>query len=282
MEFLQLKYFQHAAVSGNFSHTAEAFGVPASSVSASVKKLEGELNTRLFDRTANRAVLNEKGHVFLECTERIFGELERAKEKIIELDSNQSGKVHMLVRTNRRIVTTLISEFRRDYPQVSFVLDFDENRNYKDYDIIVTDDTIKNDAFECYHFVREEVLLAVHRDNPLSRKQNVSMEELEKQKFICLSDNYSLRTITDNLCRQACFRPDIVIECSDPYYIREYLEMNMGVSLVPSVAWANQLGPEVCLVRINEGVYRDSMVYVKNDVSAAARNFAERLEAFRQ
>ena len=42
MELLQLKYFCHAAQSCNFSKTAEKFGVPASGISQSIKRLEKE------------------------------------------------------------------------------------------------------------------------------------------------------------------------------------------------------------------------------------------------
>mgnify|MGYP002513475198 CR=1 FL=1 len=75
MEFLQLKYFQHAARSENFSHTATAFMVPPSSVSVSIKKLESELGVPLFDRTANKLSLNENGKLFLKTADTIFAEI---------------------------------------------------------------------------------------------------------------------------------------------------------------------------------------------------------------
>ena len=81
MEFLQLKYFCHAAKTENFSHTAEAFLVPASSVSSSIKKLEEELGVQLFNRSSNKLSLNENGMVFLKTANSILNELEKAKNK---------------------------------------------------------------------------------------------------------------------------------------------------------------------------------------------------------
>ena len=43
MELLQLKYFRDAAETENFSATAKNFGVPASDISQSIKRLEKEL-----------------------------------------------------------------------------------------------------------------------------------------------------------------------------------------------------------------------------------------------
>ena len=43
MELLQLRYFYESAKNENFAKTAEKYMVPASSISASVKRLEEEL-----------------------------------------------------------------------------------------------------------------------------------------------------------------------------------------------------------------------------------------------
>ena len=51
MEMLQLRYFYESAMAESISKTAQKFMVPASSVSASIKRLEKEypdVNKRLF------------------------------------------------------------------------------------------------------------------------------------------------------------------------------------------------------------------------------------------
>ena len=47
MELLQLRYFYESAKHENFAKTAEKYMVPASSISASVKRLEDELGCKL-------------------------------------------------------------------------------------------------------------------------------------------------------------------------------------------------------------------------------------------
>ena len=130
MEFLQLKYFKHAAHTQNFSHTANYFRVPASCVSASVKKLEEELGAKLFERTSNSLKLNENGKVFLKATEKIFKEIENAGAEIAKLSGETVGQINMLINNSRHILTPLISEFSAKYPKVSFAIDFDGDKNY--------------------------------------------------------------------------------------------------------------------------------------------------------
>ena len=64
MEILQLLYFCSAAETENFAQTAKVYGVPATSISQSVRRLEKELEVTLFDRVANGVKLNERGKVF--------------------------------------------------------------------------------------------------------------------------------------------------------------------------------------------------------------------------
>ncbi|MBQ3124603.1 MAG: LysR family transcriptional regulator [Clostridia bacterium] len=278
MEFLQLTYFQHAARTENFSHTATHFRVPPSSVSSSIKKLEDELETKLFDRSANRLILNENGKRFLKSVDNIFSELDRAKNDISDMSGKPSGKIHLLINNNRMTMTGIIADFRNKYPDISFILDFDGDKAYTDYDMIITDETITSNAFESFDFISEEVMLAVHKTNPISERDEITMSELENEKFICLHKNYSLRTFTDILCRSACISPDIVIECDDPQCIRDYLIMGMGVSLFPTVSWQRQTHPSIKLLRVDGGVYRNSKIYISRKSSLSTRIFLEHIK----
>ena len=277
MEFLQLTYFQHTAKTENISHTAAHFRVPPSSVSSSIKKLENELETQLFDRSANRLSLNDNGKRFLKSVDVIFSELEQAKNDIGDMSGKPHGKIHLLINNNRMTMTDIISEFRNIYPDISFILDFDGDKNYTEYDMIISDDLLTSNAFEIHNFISEEVMLAVHKTNAIAELDKINMSELEKEKFLCLHKNYSLRTFTDRLCREACINPDIVIECDDPQCIRDYLMMGMGVSLFPAFSWQRQIHPSIKLLRINNGVYRHSKIYINKKSSLSTKIFLEHI-----
>ena len=84
MEFLQLRYFYESAKNKSFALTAKKHMVPTSSVSASVKRLENEIGTQLFDRSSNRITLNEKGFVLFETIDEIFNKLDETLSAITE------------------------------------------------------------------------------------------------------------------------------------------------------------------------------------------------------
>ena len=66
MDLTQLQYFQILAREENMSRAAEKLHVAQPAISASLSRLEKELDARLFDRKGRKIVLNSAGKIFLE------------------------------------------------------------------------------------------------------------------------------------------------------------------------------------------------------------------------
>lgn len=281
MELLQLKYFSHAARTENFSHTAQHFRVPTSCISAGIKKLETEIGVKLFDRTANRVQLNEYGKIFSQAIDKSEKLLKKANADIVDLAQTPFGEIKLLILTNRQKVTETISEFKLRYPKVSFIINHqwhEELSNMNEYDIIVSDQKMMTDNFNQTFWLSEEIFLAVHKDNHLSKKTCVSSNELQYEKFILMHKGSSLRRCSDSFFAEKHIIPDIVIECDDPQYIRKYLKMGLGVTFFPEFSWKEQISSDISLLKINEGLYRDSFIYTNKSASNIASIFTQMLD----
>ena len=88
----------------------------------------------------------------------------------------------------------------------------------------------------------------------------------------------SHRDLMDKWFKKCGFEPEIIIECDDPYYICEYLKMGLGTTFFPSVSWEKQIDNRLRLLKIDDGVYRDSYMYVNKESSNITKLFAETLE----
>ncbi|MBE7042156.1 MAG: LysR family transcriptional regulator [Ruminococcaceae bacterium] len=281
MELLQLKYFQCAAKKENISHAAQIFMVPPSSVSASIKKLETELGVTLFDRTANTLKLNANGKIFLRAIDAADKEIKKAKTEMLDLAQMPFGEITLLILTNRRIVTDMISKFKKEYPEVSFSIkhdDYGDYAAYHKYDIVITDREIESVQFECKEFIREEIFLAVPKQSLLSDLEQINLKQLRETALICMPKGSSIRGCMDRYCKQYDVEPNIVIECDDPYYVCEYLKMGLGSAFFPSVSWNKQVDDKIKLLKINEGLYRHSYLYVNKESTNVAKLFANQLE----
>ena len=54
------------------------------------------------------------------------------------------------------------------------------------------------------------------------------------------------------MCREEGFAPNIVIQADDPYYVRRYVEMGLGVAIVPSISWRGQFSDNIQLIDIGD------------------------------
>lgn len=284
MEILQLKYFSHAAKTENFSRTAQHFMVPTSGISASIKKLENEIGVPLFDRTANRISLNEYGKILLNAIDKSENLFNKAKTEIYDLLQTPLGELKLLILTNRQNVTNAISEFITKYPKISVNIKHQEILSplyINEYDIIVADLNIETDHFYKYFWLREELFLATHKNSQLAKKNIVSSSVLNDEKFICMPKGSSLRRCTDSYFEQKKLSPDIIIECDDPLYIQTYLKLGLGVTLFPEISWKNQISSDITLLKIDDGLYRDSYIYINKSSSNTVQLFSQMLKTYR-
>lgn len=275
MELLQLRYFCMAAESENFSSVAKKFSVPTSAVSQSVRRLEKELGTELFDRMANRIALNEKGKAFYEKTKDALTILERAKN---DIDESDPRSIDICINTNRRIVMQAVEKFKREYGDIEVKAKVFCNPCDDEFDLIVTHDDERLKGCDRRILLTEEIALAVSSDNPLYSTDRIDFETLKKQPFITTSETGSLYTLTESICREHGFKPKIAVQSDDPFYIRKCVEYGLGVAVVPMFTWQGQFSDNVKLVRI-DGYVRDTFIYTSKDkkLSKYALSFIEML-----
>lgn len=253
MELLQLKYFCDAAKTQNLSETARKYNVPTSNISNAIKRLEAELDCKFFDHLSNRIFLNEEGEIFYEKVSAALMLLDDAKIMIKENSGPLCGEIRLRCKSNRGIVTDAMERFIEDYPDVRFRMTFGD-APMKNTDILIAYELPTN-SDEKILILEEDLLIAIRKDNPLSKKENLKVSDLKNERFII-----GLSAETDAECRKAGFVPNIALELNDPAYVRRYIEMGLGIAFIPSVSWRSLLSDNIALKNI--GVKRKTYAYI--------------------
>lgn len=279
MELLQLTYFCSAAETENFSKTAKIYRVPASNISQSIHRLEAELDTTLFDRTSNKATLNEQGKLFYEKIKTALMFINDAKTAVCDSEKI-SGEIKILAETNRRMVTKTIENFQNKFEDVSFFINHSSDDMPDKYDLIISDRIFEKKNFTKHLLVVDNLLLAMRKDSPLAIKKGISIKDLEKEKFITMSNKSGIFKLTNEICNDEGFAPNIVIQSDDPDYIRQYIEMGLGISFVPSLSWKGTFSENVeCRQLINKKRYTFAYLNTQKYISKATHMFLEMLLA---
>lgn len=277
MELLQLQYFCNAAETENFSKTARNYGVPTSNISQSIHRLEDELSTTLFDRSSNRIFLNEQGKLLYSNVKTALMLIYDAKTKLCDQEKI-SGEIKILAETNRRIVTQAIERFQKNYNDVIFFINHSSEDTTDKYDLIISDKILEQKNFTKHLLVVDKLLLAMKKNNPLVNNSQISVKDLENEKFITMSNTSGLYKLTNEICHAEGFTPNIVIQSDDPDYIRKYIEMGLGISFVPSLSWKGTFSENVeCRQVFNIKRYTFAYLNTQKYISKATLTFLDTL-----
>ncbi len=230
MELLQLRYFLESAKCESFAVVAEKYGVPASSVSASVRRLEKELGTPLFHRTSNRITLSDNGAVLKAALIKSFAEIGSAVGKITS-KSGDGRKIRMLVRAMRGEITDRIVTYKERHPDMAFqtVFDFDE-KDIEAYDIIIDEEADRYAHYEKIKLFTSKIRLRVKADSPLCHKK-LTLRQLAGQSFVSIGENNGMHKIFMDACEKAGFTPNIVVQTNDLACNRKCVEAGVGIGL---------------------------------------------------
>ena len=230
MELLQLRYFYESSQNENFAKTAEKFMVPASSVSASVKRLEKELGVNLFNRTSNKITLNEKGYILSEALGEIFEKLDFAVSEITE-KQQEKIELYILIRARRKWITDLIIEYKKNHPDVHFRIfnDFDVS-DFSGFDIIIDEQADIYNELERFLLSVEQICIKASKNSPLVGKK-LLFRQLREYPFIMTRKGNAMRRLLESAGKRNGFVPDVAVECNDYICMTKYVEAGMGLTL---------------------------------------------------
>lgn len=270
MELLQLRYFYDTARYGSIKKTADKYMVPASSVSAAIRRLEGELGKQLFDRTSNRIVPNENGMRLKKSLDKIFSELDQTVTDITcPVDDT---RIKLLVRTMREKMTGYIIEYRKKHPNVvfEFVMAF-ENVDFADYDVIIDVHSEKYADYDWFEMRREQVRFCVSTDHPLAGKE-LTLKQLKDQSFLTMGGN--IEAFIEKACADAGFTPNVVARINDIACYRKMMLSGIGIGYRRD--HGNNMIEGLCYLNVTDFKLIQRMcVYYRKDIDGPVRNFVE-------
>ena len=234
MELLQLRYFLETAKNENVTKTAQKFMVSVPSVSASIKKLEQELGSTLFDRSSNRITLNKNGEQFLKSVSVIFTELESARHKI-SVNVEDTREINILVLALRGVLIKNIVKFKKTYPNIAFktIFDFSE-KDYSNYDIIIGEKSENMDGYESFEVINTRLRIAASKNSPLCGKK-LSLKDLEGQDFVSMGENNDMQKTLRNACKKVGFTPNVIVQCNDILCFDRCMQEGIGIGVVREI-----------------------------------------------
>jgi DNA-binding transcriptional LysR family regulator len=120
MNLSLVRTFVAVAEARSFTAAAKSLGVPTSSVSRGVTRLEGALRTKLFERTTRKTALSAAGRLYYAHARQAIDALDEGEAQVSELLGQPRGEVKLTVPINldSGFLARQLVAFSRVYPQV--------------------------------------------------------------------------------------------------------------------------------------------------------------------
>lgn len=230
MELLQLRYFYESSKNENFTKTAEKYQVPVTSVSASIKRLERELGCQLFDRAANRIILNSNGRLLQQTLHSVFRDLDSVVGELAA-NSGDPREIKLLVRGMRRKITDLITEYSAKHAHVSFKTVFHYgDTDFTEYDVIIDQENERYAEYERIPLFSMQLRLKCAAEDRLCH-QKLTLPQLRDRPFVLMHSGSNMEKVLTQACRRAGFLPKISVLCNDIECYEKFIASGMGIGI---------------------------------------------------
>ena len=240
MDLAELQVFVTVATERSFSRAAEQLHRTQPAVSQAIKRLEQELDERLFDRSSKAGLLTEAGELLFDYAQRLTHLKDKAESAIRELQELRRGRV--LVGSNEGTVHALlpvIAQFRKEHPQAQVEVRRISARQMSNevlsrvLDFGVLTFQPRERGLRTVTLDEDELVMLMHPSHPLAKRTQISMEEFGRQTVIAHNEASPARDRVLRLYEQRDTSINIQIGLPSLYAIKQAVEMGLGVALLP-------------------------------------------------
>lgn len=241
----------------SFSAAAREIGVPVSTLSRRITRLEASLGIRLLERTTRRLQLTDAGRTFYEHAERAVDDLVQGTGRVRDLQQAPRGRVRVVAPlVVAAPVSNLICNYLLRHPEVSVDLELDDRRVgmlSDEFDIAIVAGRVDTTDFTARPLWRTTRKLLLARPRYLkARGAPKHVEVLARHDCVAtrVVDRLATWTLVDgSRRRRVTFAPR--------FYVSEFSAAHratvagLGIALLPEVLCAEDVAQRR-LVRVLE------------------------------
>lgn len=210
MTLTELRYILAVAREGHFGKAAAACFVSQPTLSMGIKRLEKELDVKLFERNTHDVSVTEQGRAIIEQAQRVIEEAERIKAIAQHGQDPMEGplRIGAIFTIAPYLLPSLIPRLHKKVPQMPLLIQEDytakltEKLKRGEVDVIVIALPFKEPGIETLPLYDEPFSVLLPRDHPFADKKAMSMAELAQLQLLLLGPGH-------------CFRDQILQACPD-------------------------------------------------------------------
>ncbi len=243
MELRQLRYFVRVVELGSISRAAADLDLVPSALSQQITRLEGELATRLLQRTAQGVAPTEAGLAFFQQAQLALRHAEQAARAAQQARLTGSVSVGLAPTTAAVLGLPLLRAMRERYPDVRLHMveglsgHLSAMLNARQLDLAVLFTAQPARRWSVLPLLSEKLYLIQSRARPLHRAPaRVRIVDLGQAPLILPTGPHGLRSTLDEAFARARVTPKVVMEIDSLSMLMHAVDQGLGVTLQPGAA----------------------------------------------
>lgn len=264
MTIKDMENFRTVCREQSITKAARLLYITPQGLSKSIKNLESELNTQLLNRSSFGITLTETGQYLYDHISELLDSYYNIYNGIQKIQQTKNREIDLLSAYGilRLVTPECITDFRRKHPEITV-----HYREYPDKQVerlfLQKEGNVAftigpSDSAEFHSDLLESfpVKLLVNRQNPLSSKTSVTIEDLRNQPLYLESSEFYIHHLIMKRCMDAGFTPDIVFETSGFSLCHKMVRKNLGISVVVDFIFDDMGDDSMVLIPFSDGSYQ--------------------------
>jgi LysR family hydrogen peroxide-inducible transcriptional activator len=304
MTLTELKYIVAVARERHFGRAAEACHVSQPTLSVAVKKLEEELDVKIFERGASEVSTTPLGEQIVRQAQQVIEQAAAIREIAKTGKDPVSGPLRLgvIYTVGPYLLPDLVRQAIERVPQMPLMLQ--ENFTVRllemlrtgELDCAILAEPFPDTGLAVAPLYDEPFLAAVPRRHPIAARPSISAEELKNETMLLLGTGHCFRDHVLEVCPEyARFATGAEgirksFEGSSLETIKHMVASGMGITVVPRLSVPAEPQPHVAYVPFSEPVPSRRIVlawrrtFPRYEAIAALRNcvYACALEGVRR
>lgn len=245
MELRQLRHFLALAEEMHFGRGAARVCISQPALSASISRLEEDLNVRLFERDKKSVRLTFAGNLMLSYARDLIAQAERTRCFSQALAAGKVGRISVgfscavLTPELDKVFTT----FRKVFPEIEIVMI--ENSSQRQFELLISGQLdaglvnfpVPPAGLEYIELFTNRFVVCLPKGHHLAAHKILHLSQLRNEPFILLSRDRapSVYDMMLGMCVTAGFQPKIAYESEHTFSTVSLVERGLGVALVLDV-----------------------------------------------
>ncbi len=232
-----LQIFKTIYENHNVTETAKLFYCSQPSISRTIKDLEQEYHTLLFERFHHKLIPTDSANILYTHTCQVLDSyntmnqsMETRKEKL---------RIGSTVTISNTLLPSFIKQFQKENEKVQAEVTVSNGASLQQalltnqLDIALIENDVKNNELQSLIFDSDALILLVPSNHPLTKIKRVTLKDLENYTFLHREKGSAVRQYLDQLFEEQNITVNTIWQSRSTHALLRAVEEGLGITILP-------------------------------------------------